>query len=751
VAGVVTAGFGLAVIAGWLTGRDALIRSWPNGTAVRFNVGLCLLTAGTAVALLGSRLVGVARVLGAMATVIALITIAQDLAGIDLRLDEALVEDQFAGAEPSPPGRMLPDTALAFAFLGGAVVLAPSQPAVACLTVVPVLAIAGLSLAAGAPGTAGLPGWMTFAPMAIPVAIALVALALGAAAGASRWITREPSAADVLGPAAIALLGAVASVAVWRALAHYQTASVATLTSLAAEEVHKEVGGAVRELAAQLEIIGAAPPDVEDAMGRELDVLVKLVPGLVALESIAPDRSVRHRRAFGPGDGLDVAPVPEHPEPGARPGEPGVVLGPTFRGADGRPAAWLVVRDPDGETTAAMLAIEKLLARRIVPDQRYAIEITAEGEPIYRHGNVYARDLRPWRQHGAIVLPGGAMWAVTVAPTLLVRTAARTALPEAVLVTGLLVALLLGTTVLLTRRAVERARAMTGEIAVRRRVEGELRSLTEHLEERVAQATEDLQGANRALQAENTLRQDAQAELERSNRDLQEFAAFVSHELKQPLATMALWIDLTASSAGMHLGEKAEGYLERLRATIDRLARLIDGELALAQVGFGDAMHEPVELNRIVRDVVAELAPALERTRSHVDVGDLPEVLADATQLRRVFWNLIENAIKYRRPDVPLRVCIEGEVRADDGGAPACTVRVRDNGRGFTVEQGRHVFEMFRRVGPASVRGSGIGLAVCRRILERHGGSIEAEGRPGEGATFTLTLAAARSERGVDA
>jgi signal transduction histidine kinase len=693
---------------------------------------------------LTSRFVGAGRVLGALATVIALITLAQDLVGVDLRLDEGLVQDEFVGTEPSRPARMLPDTALAFGFLGVAVVLAPSQPAVACLAVAPVVAIAGLSLAAQARGQPALPSWTSFAPMAVPVAIALVVLALGTAIAASRWLTREPSPADVLGPAAITLIGAIATVAVWRALAHYQTASLATLTSLAAEEVHQEVGVAIRELAAQLEIIGAAPPDVENAMGRELEVLVKLVPGLVALESIAPDRSIRQRRAFRPGDALELAPLPEHPPPETPAGEPGIVVGPTFQGANGRPVAWLVVRDPDGGATAAMLAIEKLLARRIVPDERYAIEITAGGKPIYRHGNVHARDLRPWQQHRGIVLPGGAIWAVTVSPTLLVRTAARTALPEAVLVTGLLVSLLLGTTVLLAGRAVERARAMTGEIAVRRRVEGELRSLTEHLEERIAHATGELQDANAALQAENTLRRSAQSELERSNRDLQQFAAFVSHELKQPLATMALWIDLIASNAGTGLGEKAEGYLERLRATIDRLARLIDGELALAQVGFGDAAHEPVALNRIVREVVAELAPALERTRGRVDVGDLPEVLADPTQLRRVFWNLIENAIKYRRPDVPLRVRVEGEVSAD-GDAPVCTVRVQDNGRGFTVEQGEHVFEMFRRVGPASVRGSGIGLAVCRRILERHGGSIVAEGRPGEGATFTLTLGAARA------
>ncbi len=741
---------GLVVLGGWVAESAALIRSWPGGVAVRFNVGLCLLAAGLAVALLAAGLVRPARMLGAALAVVAVITLAQDIIGVDLGLDEALVRDEFIDAEAGPPGRMLPDTALAFALVGGAVVLAPWSPAVASLCLAPVAVVGGFSLAAHWLGTAALPVWAGFAPMAIPTALALLVLAVGAASAMWRRLDGELTPGDLLRPAAIAFLGAVVAVALWRALAHYQTAALATLTRLAGEEVNEEVTVAVRDLAAQLAIIGAVRPDVEGATQGEVRVLATLVPGLLVLESMAPDDSIRRRLFVREGAALDVARLPRPPaRPRAATGGAATAVGSVFRDADGRAAVWFVVRNLDGGATAGMLRLGDLLPRWIVADERYAVEVEAGGIPIYRHGNVHARDLGRWRQQDAIVLPGDAIWGVTMAPTLLVRTAARTALPEAVLVTGLLVSLLLGTTVLLARRTVQRARAMAHEIAVRRRAEAELRSLTEHLEERVAQATGELQGANTALRTENILRRDAQAELEQSNRDLQQFAAFMSHELKQPLATMAVWIDLIASSAGTPLGDKAEGYLERLRATIDRLARLIDGELALAQVGFGEAPHEPVELSHIVREVATDLAPSLERARARIDVGDIPVIVGDPVQIRRVVWNLIENAIKYRRPDVPLHLRVEGEICPGDGGDPRCVVRVQDNGRGFTPEQAEHVFEMFRRVGPSTIRGSGIGLAVCRRIVERHGGSISAMGRPGEGATFTITLRRAHPGRAV--
>jgi len=285
------------------------------------------------------------------------------------------------------------------------------------------------------------------------------------------------------------------------------------------------------------------------------------------------------------------------------------------------------------------------------------------------------------------------------------------------------------------------------EIGVRRRAEEDAGALTRDLERRVAERTADLARANAALRTENRLRERAQVTLVRANEDLRQFAAFVSHELRQPLASSQIWWELLEAAAGQSLDERSRRYLTQLRLSITRMGAFLDGQLRLACAAYErhEASMESVNVHDLVEEVAASFKDELAEAGARVDVGPLPIVHADPVQMRQVFRNLIENALKYRRDGAALHVRVEGEICEEEGSA-LCEIRVHDNARGFSQAEAEQIFEIFRRLGDGTVSGSGLGLALCRRIVEHHDGTIVARGRAGEGSTFVIRLPLGRDE-----
>jgi signal transduction histidine kinase len=249
------------------------------------------------------------------------------------------------------------------------------------------------------------------------------------------------------------------------------------------------------------------------------------------------------------------------------------------------------------------------------------------------------------------------------------------------------------------------------------------------------------------LEAENLLLERSVAErtreLQKSNENLRHFASFLSHELRQPLAALLNWSEVLDQELAESRSERPRQTLGRMRRSIGQMADLVTAELALAEVGTS-APTESVDLTAVVRDLVSDLAQPLLAAGATVEVGELGAVHAEPANMTQLFRNLLENAIKYRRTEVPLVVRI-GARRVEIGAARAAflEVRVADNGLGFDPERAREIFEMRRRVAPPEIPGAGVGLTICRRIAEASGGSIVATGEPGRGATFTVTLPAA--------
>jgi PAS domain S-box-containing protein len=224
--------------------------------------------------------------------------------------------------------------------------------------------------------------------------------------------------------------------------------------------------------------------------------------------------------------------------------------------------------------------------------------------------------------------------------------------------------------------------------------------------------------------------------LEQSNRELEDFAYVASHDLQEPLRKIQAFGDLLKTKHGADLPAQARDYVDRMQSAAGRMQGLINDLLAFSRVTTKAHPFATVNLDAVARDIVHDLEIRLHETGGHVDVGPLPSIEADALQIRQLLQNLVGNALKFNRPDVPPVVTIRAQTEGD-----WCSIMVQDNGIGFEPRYAERIFGLFERLhGRGRYEGTGIGLAICRKIAERHGGTIRAEGRPGDGATFTVTL-----------
>ena len=235
--------------------------------------------------------------------------------------------------------------------------------------------------------------------------------------------------------------------------------------------------------------------------------------------------------------------------------------------------------------------------------------------------------------------------------------------------------------------------------------------------------------------AEEELRS-ALTRLEQSNRELEDFAYVASHDLQEPLRKIQAFGDLLRSRHAEALPEQARDYIERMQSAARRMQILINDLLSFSRVTTKAQPFVRVDLSAVAREVAKDLETRAHDSGGTLHIGPLPVIDADPLQMRQLLQNLAANALKFHRPDVPPRVDVQGAI--EDG---FCRITVTDNGIGFDEKYAERIFTMFERLhSREKYEGTGIGLAICRKIAERHGGEIRARGVPGEGATFTVTL-----------
>ena len=276
----------------------------------------------------------------------------------------------------------------------------------------------------------------------------------------------------------------------------------------------------------------------------------------------------------------------------------------------------------------------------------------------------------------------------------------------------------------------------------------------------VEERTAELTKANELLKLEIAVRERGERELkvnaeklERSNLELQDFAFIASHDMQEPLRKIQTFTHMIEKKHAETLDSTGRDYFERITKAARRMSEMIQGLLEFSRVMSKDDLFVATDLTLVVREVMSDIEVLIKKSGARIEVGDLPTIYAEPIQMRQLFQNIIINSLKFHgdeKPVIKIYALPAGVVPERDGaGQPEVKeyrICVEDNGIGFEEKYLDRIFTLFQRLhGRSAYEGTGMGLSICRRIVDHHKGHITARSSPGHGATFLITLPRSRS------
>jgi len=732
--GGLSALLGAVVIVGWFTQNLALLKILPSFEAMRFNTALGFSLAGTGLIASVFKKKTVFGVCGLIVGLIGALTIIEYAFGVDLRIDQLFVKDTIS---VTYPGRLALPTAIGFSFIGAAFILlgtprwTKKQHVFLGIPGSVIIALGAVGLIGFFSGHTEIGTWGDFISMAIHTAVGLLVLGAGLIASAWRHCANEERFLYQWLPVIIGVSVLTGTMLLWRVSAALERANIekmillkiATLRANTNDRIETHIQALMR-MANRWAIHGQPSKDEWES---DAELYVKHYRVYRSIMWVDP---TLHARWVAPFKGNESA--------------IGRYLGDDLGGSKAlevarkKREAWISPAVPEKgyEVFAAYIPIYipifnhkfdgfivgvfdvRSLFDRILHDEDingYDVAVSSNGSVIYTSGGEPNRWARETRIHLY-----GADLTVKIWPKKEYLAGVRSILPAVILASGVLVSFLIALVGHFGEKAQGRAKmaeatnfTLEREIAARSRAEEELKRNYEIIERN-------------------------SDELKRSNAELEQFASIVSHDLQEPLRVIGGYLQLLSRRYKGKLDESANEFIRFSVEGAARMQNIINDLLAFSRVGSRTKTLMSVDCSEVLDLTRKNLGRIIQESRAVITSGTLPTVRADASQLEHLFMNLVGNAIKYRGDETP-SVHISAKALPEEW-----LFSISDNGIGLDPAYSEKIFEMFQRLhGKGSkYAGTGIGLAICKKVVENHGGRIWVESEPGRGSTFFFTLPA---------
>ena len=708
VAGLLALGVAGVVGTGWMLGSPELVQLRPGWAPMQPDSAAGLALAGVGL-LLSTLRRKIFSVLVGIATVAAgAVVLVEYRYPLDVGIAAGLVTRWLpAGAlQPSP---MPPNTAVCVLLTGIALVTLRRLPSLGGLSAVGAFALGAGALLGHAMGLDAAYKWGALTPMAQATGASF--LVVGSTLAWRRAALADPDAKPLWqGPLLAGLLVAALAFLFFHAITTHEEAQIRSSVEATAYQIRAEIEERTNALSALAHEWEDRIIRWRGAWESDARLVLSRSPGMSSIEWIKREGDIGWTYPKAAEQPALVLPSGGTDEARPRTWAEAVSFADGTRGF--RLAAALGdVGDPKGWLCGVFRAPELLEALSTALPSNYAVRLRAGKTTIYdgRPSGLARQWSRTLPVQKALTL------SLTVQPSEEWLAQQRSFLPQVVLAGGLVLAGLLAWAIRAAQLSSARARRLDTEVEAHKQAEEQVRALNTELGDRVAQRT---------------------TALERTNRELGRFASFLSHELRQPISAQALWAELLDSQYGDSLGPQGREYLSEIRRSVKRMDNLIAGQIALSETSSAVFDLELVDMASVIREITSDLKSALEEVGATVHSDDLPSVRGDSRQLYQLVRNLLDNSIKYRRPEASPELRFSSQRNGD-----WLEILYADNGRGFAPEDADKVFGIYERFGSRE-EGSGLGMALCRRIMERHGGTITAEGRPGQGASFRMRFPA---------